>query len=132
MVILRVLLDGARTENSLEPEQANDSVRVPPPPQPSFFTATVILQNRREEIFHYLEEGELRERINELFFYFIQLRQKARVTTTASANYCGLIFTSFTLSTFPVGENLSTHREPTTFGKAFTYSFHIRTVLKSH
>ena len=77
MVILRVLLDGARTENSLEPEQANDSVRVPPPPQPSFFTATVILQNRREEIFHYLEEGELRERINELFFILFSFAKRA-------------------------------------------------------
>ena len=43
IVTLRVLLDGAMTGKSLEPEHVNESVRVPPPPQPSFFTSTVML-----------------------------------------------------------------------------------------
>ena len=43
IVTLRVLLDGAMTGKSLEPEHVNESVRVPPPPQPSFFTPTVML-----------------------------------------------------------------------------------------
>ena len=50
MVTLRVLLDGASVEKSLWPAHVNASVRVPPPPQPSFLTVTVMLGKTESDV----------------------------------------------------------------------------------
>ena len=58
---------------------------------------------------------------------FIKLRQAGTPITIGVSQ---LLWAHIT--TFPAGGNRSARRGPTTFGRAKTYSFHMRTEFESH